>query len=280
VSVLGSMRTLRPSTRTRRPLSHLSAASRERAARAEPVAETCGGVAAGVAVEGRLSRLSPQPAAATVSSTAIVTHIRGGSMGTARRAGLTRAGLFRTAVAGGAVAAGGAVMAAGGDDDASLAAPSKSMDADILNLFLSLESVQDAFYRAAVETDQLDGDLLTFAKTVGDQERQHVAFLKRKLGDEAKGVPQSDFGNLVASPEHFRDAAVQLEEAAIAAYIGQAANLRRATLASIATLVSVEARQAAWIRDLAKTSPAPRAADPARKADAVFADLRRRGFIR
>lgn len=201
-------------------------------------------------------------------------------MDTPRRGGLTRAGLFRTTVAGGAVAAGAAVMAAGGDDDASLAAPSKSMDADILNLFLSLESVQDAFYRAAVENSQLDGDLLTFARIVGDQERRHVAFLKSKLGGQAKEPPQSSFGDLISSADRFRDAAVELEEAAIAAYIGQAANLRRATLASVATLVSVEARQAAWIRDLANTSPAPRAADPARKAAAVLADLRHRGFIR
>ena len=201
-------------------------------------------------------------------------------MGTPRRVGCTRAALFRAAVGGGAVAAGGAVMAAGRDDDASLAAPSKSRDADILNLFLSLEYVQEAFYRAAVETDRLDADLLTFARTVGDQEHQHVAFLKRKLGRRAGQPPRSQFGDMLASDESFRDAAIELEEAAIAAYIGQAANLTRATLASVATLVSVEARQAAWIRDLAETSPAPRAADPARTPQDILAALRKRGFIR
>jgi rubrerythrin len=153
------------------------------------------------------------------------------------------------------------------------------MDADILNLFLSLESVQARFYRAALETDRLDGDLLTFARTVADQERQHVALLKRKLSGRAKEPPRSDFGDLLASAERFRDAAIELEEATIAAYIGQAANLRRATLATVATLVSVEARQVAWIRDLAGTSPAPRAADPARKPSEILDDLRQRGFI-
>jgi Ferritin-like domain len=201
-------------------------------------------------------------------------------MGTPRRAGWTRAGLFRAAVAGGAVAAGGAVMAAGGDDDMLLAAPSKRGDADILNLFLLLEHVQDAFYRAALQTDRLDGDLLTFARTVGDQEHEHVAFLQRKLGQRAGQPPRSDFGDKLAGNERFRDAAIELEEAAIAAYIGQAVNLTRATLASVATLVSVEARQAAWIRDLAAISPAPRAADPARSPQAILADLRAQGFIR
>jgi rubrerythrin len=190
---------------------------------------------------------------------------------------LTRGGLLRTTVAGGAVAA---AMAARGYDDAPLAAPSKSMDADILNLFLSLEYIQEGFYRAAVATDRLDDELLTFARTVGDQERQHVDFLKRRLGRRARKPPQSDFSDLITTAERFRDAAIELEEAAIAAYIGQAANLRRDTLASVATLVSVEARQAAWIRDLAKTSPAPRAADAAGKPDAVLAKLRQRGFVR
>jgi ferritin-like protein len=196
-----------------------------------------------------------------------------------RAAGWTRASLFRAAVAGSAVAAGGAVMATGRRDDASLAASSKSLDADILNLFLSLEYVQEGFYRAAVDADRLDGDLLTFAKKVGGQEHDHVAFLQRKLGGRAGERPKSNFDDLVATPERFQDSAIELEESAIAAYIGQAANLRPATLADVATLVSVEARHAAWIRDLAGVSPAPRAADPARKPAEIRDDLRQKGFI-
>jgi hypothetical protein len=191
--------------------------------------------------------------------------------------GWTRGRLIRAAVA---VGAGGAVMAAAHDDDAPLAAPSETLDAKILNLFLSLEYVQDAFYREALRTDRLDGDLLTYTRTVSAQEGEHVAFLKRHLGGRADGPPKSAFGDLLATTDSFQDAAIELEEAAIAAYIGQAANLRRKTLASVATLVSVEARQAAWIRDIAKASPAPRAADPARSPDAILSDLRERGFIR
>jgi rubrerythrin len=188
----------------------------------------------------------------------------------------TRGALLRAAVAGGAVAAGSVALAS---DSTPLAAQSDA-DADILNLFLTLERVQAAFYRAAIQTDRLDGALLEFATTVGAQEREHVAFLERHLGERAERPPQSDFDNLLATPDDIRDAAIELEEAAIAAYIGQAANLERATLASVATLVSVEARQVAWVRDLARTSPAPHAADPARPAEEILADLRRRGFVR
>jgi Ferritin-like domain len=189
----------------------------------------------------------------------------------------TRGALLRAAVAGGAVAAGGAAMAG---DSTPLAAQAEGAEADILNLFLTLERIQAGFYRAAVQTDRLDGALLKYATTVGAQEREHVAFLERHLEGHADGPPQSDFDHLLSTPESFRDAAIELEEAAIAAYIGQAANLGRSTLASVATLVSVEARQVAWVRDLAKTSPAPHAADPARPADEIIADLRRRGFVR
>jgi rubrerythrin len=188
----------------------------------------------------------------------------------------TRGALLRAAVAGGAVAAGGAVMAS---DSAPFAAQSDGTDTDILNLFLTLERVQADFYRAAVQTDRLDGALLKFATTVGAQEREHVAFLERHLGDRAERPPQSDLARLLGTAEDFRDSAIELEEAAIAAYIGQAANLSRATLGSVATLVSVEARQAAWLRDLAGISPAPHAADPARPAEQILADLRRRGFV-
>lgn len=186
----------------------------------------------------------------------------------------TRAGLLRAAFVGGAAA----VIAFRRDGDP-LAAPSKRTDADILNLFLLLEYVQESFYRAAIETGRLDGGLLAYATTVADQERRHVEFLQDRLDGRAQARPQSRFGDLLEDADRFRDAAIELEEAAIAAYIGQAANLTRPTLGAVATLVSVEARQAAWIRDLGRTSPAPRAADPARKPDAILADLRKRGFI-
>jgi hypothetical protein len=75
------------------------------------------------------------------------------------------------------------------------------------------------------------------------------------------------------------ETAIELEEMAVAGYVGQGANLTADVVRPVATLVSVEARQAAWVRDLGRVSPAPRAADTARKADRVVADLRERGFL-
>ena len=193
--------------------------------------------------------------------------------------GLTRAGLLRAAAGAGAIAAGGAAVAARSGGGTSLAAQPHEADAEILGFFLMLEHVQNAFYRDALRTGRLKGDLLTFARTVSGQESTHVAYLTERLGSRARGAPDSDFSDALRSPETFRDAAIELEETAIAGYIGQGANLSPATVSRVAALVSVEARQAAWVRDIARISPAPRAADPARKPDDVLAELRKKGYI-
>jgi rubrerythrin len=190
---------------------------------------------------------------------------------------LTRAGFLRAALGGGAVAAGGIALGArGGSTEAS---PSRSMDAEILNVFLALEYAQEDFYRAALAADAIDQPLREYATAAADQEREHIAFLRRHLGSRAHAHKPVDAGDAVRSPERFRAAAITLEEAAIGAYVGQGANLTTPMIAAITPLVSVEARQAAWIRDLAGISPAPRAADPPRRGAAVLADLRAKGLI-
>jgi hypothetical protein len=190
----------------------------------------------------------------------------------------TRGKLLRGALGGAAVVAGGVAVGAR-SDPTSLAAPSKDMDAEIFRLLLLLERVQEAFYEAALERARLNGALLRYATAVGRQEREHVEYLERKLGGRASDPPRTAFGDAVSDPDSFRDTAIELEEATIGAYIGQGASLTRPAVASIAGLLAVEARQVAWIRDLAGVSPAPHAADPARKPEAVLSDLRKRGFI-
>jgi hypothetical protein len=44
-------------------------------------------------------------------------------------------------------------------------------------------------------------------------------------------------------------------------------------------LLSVEARQVAWLLDLAGESPAPHAADPPRKPEEILRELRKRRFV-
>jgi hypothetical protein len=191
----------------------------------------------------------------------------------------TRRRLLRAAAAGGAIAGGGAALTAGSGGSTLLAAPSVDTDAKILNFFLLLEYLQEALYRAGLEHGGLTGELSAYVRTVGPQETEHAGYLAKQLGNQARPRPKADFGAALSSPERFRTAAIDLEESAIAAYIGQGANLTREAVGTVGTLLSVEARQVAWLRSLAGVAPAPHAADPARKASDVLAHLRSQGII-
>ena len=192
---------------------------------------------------------------------------------------ITRGGMVRLATAAGAAVAGGAVLVRSGGA-VSAAGPSAAQDARLLNVFLLLERLQQRFYAGALERGALRGALLAFAGAAERQEAAHVRMLTARLdGDDDPG-PQADFTAATSSPERFGRAAVALEEAALGAYIAHGAALTGETLAAIVPLVSVEARQAAWVRDLAGADPAPRAADPPRDARDVLDGLRAQGLLR
>src|SRR6185437_5047599 len=98
-------------------------------------------------------------------------------------------------------------------------------DVSVLNLFLTLERVQQAFYRTAIDSGGLSGEPHRLAVAVAQQETAHVARLEQLLGGRAGAKPGSDFGGAVDTNQSFLRNAIVLEEAAIAAYLGQAANL-------------------------------------------------------
>ena len=64
----------------------------------------------------------------------------------------------------------------------------------------------------------------------------------------------------------------------MAAYNGQATNVSKPTLEAAATVVSVEARHAAWIRSIAGEPPAPDATDTPLSAPQVRQGLERIGM--
>jgi Ferritin-like domain len=115
---------------------------------------------------------------------------------------------------------------------------------------------------------------------VEPQEREHVAFLRKLLGRAARPVVEPNVGAATSDAVLFRAAAVEVEESTAAAYIGQGANLTSGAMRDAARIVAVEARHAAWIRDLAGLDPAPRAADVARSADETLSHLQQSGLLR
>ena len=146
------------------------------------------------------------------------------------------------------IVAGGVLL--GGLPEVSPAARSKAQDVKILNLVLQLEELEAAFYADAEARGSLKGELAEFARVVGEHERAHVAFLRKALGKQADPKPTFDFGQTTVNGKRFAATAAMLEDTAVAAYNGQAANLTKPTLKAAATIVSVEARHAAWIRDI------------------------------
>jgi Ferritin-like domain len=185
-----------------------------------------------------------------------------------RRAVLTAASL----------AAGG--ILAGGVGVPALGSGSRVTDAQILNFALELEELQAALYAQALRNAGLTGELKQYAEIVGTQERAHAAFLRKTLGSSAKAAPAFDFGDAVTDPDRFARTARLLEDLGVAALDGQAPGLSKPSLAAVATIVSVEARHAAWIRDLTGEMPAPVAANPAETAAQVTAAIGRTGFVK
>jgi rubrerythrin len=144
---------------------------------------------------------------------------------------------------------------------ASSAAPS-SRDEEVLNLALAFEELQSDFYAQASKAVQLRGDWREFAEVVGGHERDHVTFLKGKLGAAARPAPRLRLTRAPTSLAEFRRLAIAFEDTGVAFYNGQAGNLTPDTLAFVAEIVSVEARHAGWARDLAGEIPAPVPTDP------------------
>jgi hypothetical protein len=177
--------------------------------------------------------------------------------------------------AGGAAAAGGVLL--GGPDPASSRQAGGGTAA--LNEVLNIERLQAGLYAAAAGSGALTGELAAFATTVGEQERDHVAVLTRLLGANADRAPSMRFGNAASDAAAFSLAARKLEDLATRAYNVQALALSGRALREVLRIVSVEARHAAWIRDIRGETPAPDAVEPGESGPRARAALQAMGFL-
>lgn len=153
------------------------------------------------------------------------------------------------------------MILSGGFAGSAASTPSPGEDLRVLNLALAFEELQADFYARALRAVPLHGDWLEFAQVVGEQERAHVAFLRGALGSAANPAPRMALARAPAGTTEFQRTAIALEDLGVALYNGQAGNLTSHSLAAAAEIVSVEARHAAWARDLAGEIPAPVASD-------------------
>jgi rubrerythrin len=204
---------------------------------------------------------------------------------TAERAGLTRGDALRRAVLGGGALVGGSALL-GALPAGALGSTTRASagDVDILNFALTLEFLEAAFYAEAVSKGKLSGEAVKFARAVARDEAAHVTFLKGALGSKAVKTPKFDFRGTTGAQATFLETAMALEDTGVGAYAGAAPMIaNKKTLSAALSVHSVEARHAAWVRDIlgkgSKPLPAPAPFDPALSKAQVLKVVTGTGFI-
>ena len=139
-----------------------------------------------------------------------------------------------------------------------LAADLGEGDIGILNYAYALEQLEAAFYVKVVETPYsgiTDAEKIVLTD-IRDHEVAHVEFLKKALADKAIPSLEVDFSKIdFTSRESVLTTAKTFEDLGVAAYNGAGKLIKNVDyLAAAGTIVSVEARHAATIRDLLQPS--------------------------
>ena len=128
---------------------------------------------------------------------------------------------------------------------------------DVLNFALTLEYLEDEFYRTALASDKLiPSETRATFETIGKHEAAHVEVLKGALGSHAVKKPTFDFtakgafGDVFSNYKTFLAVSQALEDTGVRAYKGQAGNLKSSdeVLTIALQIHSVEARHAAQVR--------------------------------
>ena len=199
--------------------------------------------------------------------------------------GLTRGQLFRRAALSGTALIGGGLALSG----VPTAFAQDVSDVDILNFLLLNESLEVAFYTEALRRANLGRRARSFASQVRVNEVIHRDTVRAALGANARPLPAFEFGNTTANERNFLTTALALENNDVAAGNGAGPLLDSKQLLAVAgQIVSVEARQAAWIRrivygpdyDGRAQLPAPVPFDQPISIAQAQAALRATGFIR
>jgi rubrerythrin len=199
----------------------------------------------------------------------------------AEEAGHSRADFFRRA----GLAAGGTLLGSGLFGGIAAAAAPKQVpagDVAILKYALTLEYLEAAFYKEAVDRGHLRGEVRAFARKVARDEATHVAALRKALGSAAPASPRFDFHGTTRSRAKFLETSYALENTGVSAYLGQAGNIKTPSiLLTAASIVTVEARHSGAVGQLLGRNIAPSGAfDAGKTMDQVLAIVNKTKFVR
>jgi hypothetical protein len=133
-----------------------------------------------------------------------------------------------------------------------------SGDLAVVNYALTLEYLEAQFYDKVIASHLFSGSTLSTIKTLGSEEHQHVAALKKvaaSMGTPAT-KPKGKFP--LTSAAAVAKLAATVENLGAAAYLGQAGNIQsKEILAAALAIHTVEARHAATLNLVLKLSPTP-----------------------
>ncbi len=152
---------------------------------------------------------------------------------------------------------------------------------DVLKFALTLEHIEDAFYRSGLDAKGLiPAEYKDVFTNIGAHEAAHVAFLKTALGKDAFERPKLDltaggkYADALTNFDTYLTLSQTFEDLGVAAYKGQAANLiaNDDILTAALQIHSVEARHAAQVRRIGKKKSWDAAFDePMSKEDVLAA---------
>ena len=183
---------------------------------------------------------------------------------------------------------GGDEMETENETDAESPEPMAAPDVPLLNYALTLEHLENAFYREGLETfaddELMDADVLSpfgervrmevpeYLRTVGAHEAAHVEQLTETvetLNGDPVGEGEYDFG--YETPSEFLGVAQALENTGVAAYAGAAPQIvNNDILGAAAGIHSVEARHASFLNLVNGDSPFPAGVDEASSISEVL----------
>jgi hypothetical protein len=189
--------------------------------------------------------------------------------------GTTRAGFLRTAAVGSSAMLSTLMVPS--------VASAQVSDVDILNFGLRFERLQATFYTQAEELGtiaRMADAKQKWARTLGAHERAHVKIIKQVLGRKAGPRPSFNFGDANETDEAFTRTAVAMEDLTVALLTGILPQVQdRGLTAALLGLLTVEARHAAWARNIVGSTPAPDAFDQPRTLKSVRDAVARTRFI-
>lgn len=156
-------------------------------------------------------------------------------------------------------------------------------DTGILNFDLTFEYMQASFYTEAERVGTVGAmspAQARWARVFGAHERAHVKILQDVLGKSAVRKPFFNFQGVTEDVNKFTRTAVAMEDLTTALLAGQSARLKsRALVAAIFSLLTVEARHAAWVRRLSGFVPVATAFDEPKSLGEVGQVVESTNFI-